>query len=117
MQHLVFVYGTLRKGECNHHLLERSEYLGMYETEPNFQLFDLGQYPGLTEGGHSIIGEIYRVDNETLAQLDILEDIPIEYRRESIETQFGQAWIYIYQQSATPEQVIESGNWLNRLPQ
>ncbi|MDG3087028.1 gamma-glutamylcyclotransferase [Vibrio hannami] len=114
MQHLVFVYGTLRKGECNHHLLAQSEYLGMYETEPNFQLFDLGQYPGLMEGMHSITGEVYRVSDSTLAELDILEDVPIEYRRESIETPFGQTWIYIYQQPVTQDQVIDSGNWLNR---
>jgi len=28
MQHLVFVYGTLRKGESNHHYLQDSEFLG-----------------------------------------------------------------------------------------
>lgn len=27
MQHLVFVYGTLRKGECNHHFLSSARFL------------------------------------------------------------------------------------------
>lgn len=42
MQHLVFVYGTLRKGESNHHFIEQSEYLGMCETLPEYALYDLG---------------------------------------------------------------------------
>ncbi|GAL14235.1 hypothetical protein JCM19233_5247 [Vibrio astriarenae] len=44
MQHLVFVYGTLRKGESNHHFIEQSEYLGMCETLPEYALYDLGAY-------------------------------------------------------------------------
>lgn len=114
MQQLVFVYGTLRKGECNHHLLAQSEYLGLYETEPSYQLFDLGDYPGLSEGSHSITGEVYRIDAATLAQLDMLEEVPVEYRRESIETPFGTAWIYLYQDTSQLDQVIDSGNWILR---
>ncbi|WED22127.1 gamma-glutamylcyclotransferase [Vibrio sp. JC009] len=114
MQHLVFVYGTLRKGECNHHLLESSEYLGMYETEPDYQLFDLGEYPGLSDGKSSVTGEVYHIDEATLAKLDLLEDVPVEYRRESINTPFGSAWIYIYQDVVPEDQVIDSGNWLFR---
>lgn len=114
MQHLVFVYGTLRRGECNHHLLEQSEYLGMFQTEPSYQLYDLGTYPGLVEGGHSVVGEVYRIDEETLGQLDMLEEVPVEYLRESIETPFGSAWIYIYQDTSQLDQVIDSGNWMLR---
>ncbi len=35
MQHLIFVYGTLRKGEGNHHFLNSAEFLGHHETELN----------------------------------------------------------------------------------
>lgn len=95
MQHLVFVYGTLRKGECNYHLLEKSEYLGRFETEPNYQLYDYGDYPGLAHGSNSVIGEVYRIDEMTLEQLDVLEDESVEFHRESIETSYGLAWVYM----------------------
>jgi len=36
MQHLVFVYGTLRKGECNHHFLSSAQFLGQHETDAQF---------------------------------------------------------------------------------
>ncbi|WP_261816555.1 gamma-glutamylcyclotransferase family protein [Vibrio gallicus] len=110
MQYLVFVYGTLRQGESNHHLLEASELLGMFETKPEYALFDLGAYPGLVEGYSAITGEIYRIDEKVLEQLDILEDVPTEYRREVLETPFGEAWIYLYQGSENGK-AIESGDW------
>lgn len=114
MSHLVFVYGTLRKGESNHHYLEHCEMLGVIETNPVYALFDLGPYPGLIEGKTSVIGEVYRVDDATLIELDLLEEVPIEYRRESIETPFGKAWIYLYQEAPHREQLIPSGDWCLR---
>jgi gamma-glutamylcyclotransferase (GGCT)/AIG2-like uncharacterized protein YtfP len=110
---LVFVYGTLRKGEINHNLLESSEFIGGYVTEPKFELHDLGEYPGLVEGTSSIVGEVYRVNDETLAQLDILEDVPIEYRRELIDTPYGPAHYYIYQGQVQGSD-IHGGDWMSR---
>ena len=34
MQHLLFVYGTLRQGESNHNFLANSQCLGHFETPP-----------------------------------------------------------------------------------
>jgi len=111
MQHLVFVYGTLRHGECNHHLLSQAQWLGNHTTLPIYSLYDLGAYPAVIEGHSAIIGEVYLVDEETLAQLDLLEDHPVTYRRELIETPFGQAWIYIYQDISQLDVIISSGDW------
>jgi gamma-glutamylcyclotransferase (GGCT)/AIG2-like uncharacterized protein YtfP len=115
MQHLVFVYGTLRKGESNSHHLVNSEFVGFCNTPPHYALYDLGPYPGLIEGEQSVVGEVYRIDDLTLADLDILEDIPIEYRREMIETSFGSAWVYLYQQPLKLEVLIKSGDWCQRV--
>jgi len=95
MQQLIFVYGTLKKGECNHHVLEQSECLGLFETEPNYQLYDHDDYPGLAHGSNSINGEIYRIDDKTLSQLDVLEDVSVDFHREQIETPYGNAWVYM----------------------
>ena len=114
MAHLVFVYGTLRSGEINHHYLAQSERLGGIRTAPNFALFDLGAYPGLVAGNQAVVGEVYRIDDATLVELDILEEVPIEYRREMIPTIFGSAWVYFYQEETKPDQLILSGDWCTR---
>ncbi len=115
MQHLVFVYGTLRKGESNHHLLESSEYLGHYETEDDYTLYDVGPYPALVPGSKAISGEVYLIDDHTLQQLDILEDVPVEYRRETINTPYGTAWIYLYQDDSSLSVEVDSGDWSQRI--
>lgn len=115
MQQLVFVYGTLRQGQNNHHLLAQSEWLGNYATPPIYSLYDLGAYPAVTEGHSVLYGEVYRVDDKTLQQLDLLEDVPVTYRREQIETQFGLAWIYFYQHGDQLETLISSGDWCQKV--
>ncbi|MCW8333164.1 gamma-glutamylcyclotransferase [Vibrio sp. SCSIO 43135] len=111
MQHLVFVYGTLRQGEVNSHLLANSELLGQFETGPHYALFDLGEYPAISDGEQSILGEVYRIDDTTLANLDVLEDVPNEYRRSSLDTPFGKAWVYLYQDESKLSVPIQSGDW------
>ncbi|MDF2153206.1 gamma-glutamylcyclotransferase [Vibrio sp. CAU 1672] len=115
MQHLVFVYGTLRQGESNHHFLRTAQFLGHHETDAQFALYDLGLCPAVSHGQRSILGEVYLIDDETLHALDKLEDVPVEYRRESISTPFGQAWIYLYQDSELLNEEIASGDWCQRV--
>jgi gamma-glutamylcyclotransferase (GGCT)/AIG2-like uncharacterized protein YtfP len=61
------------------------------------------------------MGEIYMVDDDTLVLLDQLEEVPIEHRRETIETPFGTAWIYLYQDESKLTDVIASGDWCQRI--
>lgn len=111
MQHLVFVYGTLRQGQSNHHYVQDCELLGRFDTPKEFALFDLGAYPALTCGSKSVVGEVYVINDEVLASLDRLEDVPVKYRREQIETTFGLAWVYLYQLELTANKEILSGDW------
>ncbi|KAB0463124.1 gamma-glutamylcyclotransferase family protein [Vibrio kanaloae] len=113
MRHLVFVYGTLRQGQSNHHYVQGCELLGRFDTPKEFALFDLGAYPALTCGSKSVAGEVYVINDEVLASLDQLEDVPVEYRREQIETIFGLAWVYLYQLELTANKEILSGDWCN----
>ncbi|GAB2642422.1 gamma-glutamylcyclotransferase family protein [Vibrio panuliri] len=115
MQHLVFVYGTLRQGESNHHYLANAQLLGLHETAPNYALYDLGAYPAVISGHQAIFGEVYLVDEVMLQALDQLEDVPVEYRRELIDTPFGQAWIYLYQDASLLDVIISSGDWSQRV--
>ncbi|MDH6019018.1 gamma-glutamylcyclotransferase family protein [Vibrio splendidus] len=114
MQHLVFVYGTLRKDQSNHHYLKQCECLGRFDTPEEYALFDLVAYPAMIFGKKSVVGEVYIINDEILESLDRLEDVPVEYRREQIETIFGLAWVYLYQLDLTANKEILSGDWCKR---
>lgn len=112
MAHRVFVYGTLRQGQANHHLLVGAELLGPHCTEPCFSLYHLGAYPGLTRGGFtSVLGEVYRVKASALRQLDRLEDYPRLYSRILVPSPWGAAWLYCYRGSVQDRPLIRSGDW------
>lgn len=96
----VFVYGSLKKGFSNHHLLENQIYLGNTLTKQNqFKMHHLGHYPGITTGGNKhIFGEVYEIDEVCLNQLDHLENNGVEYSRCLIDLMnFEKAWMYFYQ--------------------
>lgn len=70
----VFVYGTLLRGCGNHDLLKGQDFLGAAKTNPEFIFVHVGGFPGLVEGGETIIlGEVYEVDDDCLRRLDSLE--------------------------------------------
>lgn len=88
----VFVYGTLKNGQPNHHWLTNAtnglaEFLAEGKTENLFPLVIATKYnvpfllnkPGT---GKNLKGEIYNVDETMLAKLDILEDYPRLYDRQ-----------------------------------
>ena len=59
-------------------------------------------------------GEVYRIDNATLAELDALRTRGGEYARQLIQTPYGSAWMYVYQRPVDGLKLIESGDWLDR---
>ena len=84
----LFIYGTLKRGQTNHHLLAEQCYLGEVATARRFRLLSLGWYPGLAEArtdrvGLSIEGEAWEVTRKCLEILDHYEGS--EYRRCRIE--------------------------------
>lgn len=104
---LVFVYGTLMSGEYNNTLMSGSTMLGTYTTPPEYTMVDLGSFPGVVKGGTTAItGEVWEVEDLTI--LDSLEGHPDFYCREIIDTDFGQAWMYIWQGK------IHTGYWRTR---
>jgi gamma-glutamylaminecyclotransferase len=112
MRHRVFVYGTLLRGEVNHYLLAGAEFLGPHRTDACYTLYDLGAYPGLSRGGRTAVtGEVYRVDEAGMRQLDRLEDYPRLYDRLLIPSAYGRAWIYVYRGRLNDRPVIPSGDW------
>jgi gamma-glutamylcyclotransferase (GGCT)/AIG2-like uncharacterized protein YtfP len=91
---LLFVYGSLKAGYENAHLLARATFLGAARTAPGYHLVRYVEgYPGLLRApaaSAAVTGELYEVDAELLAELDVFEDCPTLYERVSIELQDGQ---------------------------
>ena len=114
---LISVYGSLRKNMGNDHLLSTSNYLGDFQTKPEFSLYSLGYYPGLKTGGNtSVTMEVYEVDEKTAERVDRLEGYtPGEkatfYDKIPIETPYGEASVYIYVNDIPQERLVESGDW------
>ena len=118
MKHPIFVYGTLKKGEGNHFLLNGSDYICATQTSGKFTLLDLGSYPAviISPKNYFISGEIYEIDDYVLAQLDQLEDYPNYYIRRMIMTQAGMlAWMY-YFPAYHGELIMDSGDWSQTKP-
>ena len=104
--HRVFVYGTLKRGFRNHRFLENADFVGKAYTVAAYRMLD-GRFPVLRDGGPNlkqIGGEVYDVDDRTLAQLDDLEDVASGmYDREEIDVMLvtpsnaeaSRAFIYI----------------------
>ena len=114
---LISVYGSLRKGMGNDHLLSTSEYLGEFQTKPEFSLYSLGFYPGLKTGGTtSVTMEVYSVDDTVAERVDRLEGYSpggnnTFYDKIPIETPYGEASVYIYVNDIPQERLVESGDW------
>lgn len=118
-KYLVGVYGSLRKKMGNHsYYLSNSEYKGTFTTEPEYTLHSLSHYPGLKQNGnHSVVMEVYEVDENTLDSLNQLEGYypgrkSTFYNRIEINTPWGKAFTYIYVNELSNESIVESGDWV-----
>ncbi|XP_074652136.1 putative gamma-glutamylcyclotransferase CG2811 [Tubulanus polymorphus] len=91
-KHLVFVYGTLKKSQPNHHWFSKGgsyQFVGAAKLSEPRPMVVAGPYnipyiidcPGT---GKNVVGEVYDIDDEAFAHLDILEDYPIHYTRKQI---------------------------------
>ena len=114
---LVFVYGSLKRGQVNHGQLQGCAWQG--EAELNgLALYDLGPFPMAIPADPEarLWGEIYSVDAEQLARLDHFEGAPRLYERQRWHLSDGRTvWVYV----GRPRQVrhvrrISSGCWQGR---
>jgi len=113
MIHRIFVYGTLKRGHSNSALLEGSEFLGEAATVLTYKAVTHPAYSTVGTSfpvimrdprGKAVVGEIYTVDDATLARLDNLERDGRSYDRLMIEVSLPrstegplttQAFIYV----------------------
>lgn len=117
-KHLLFVYGTLRRGGENE--ITRNYPNAVYAGDASVmgRLFDMGGYPAivLDDEAASVIGEVYEIDDATLGKLDSFE-LDADYRRTPIDVEIHETrrscWIYVppaVHCARKPE--ILSGDWI-----
>ncbi|MFV0445549.1 MAG: gamma-glutamylcyclotransferase [Planctomycetaceae bacterium] len=110
---LVFVYGTLKRGDIRAGALLHQVFLGTAHTEPMYRLRDCGEYPGLIAvpaAGLSIEGEVYDVTPECLRRLDEVEGVAEQlYARRPVSLrppyadQSVEAYFYLWETSDLPD--------------
>ncbi|HVF42025.1 MAG TPA: gamma-glutamylcyclotransferase family protein [Pyrinomonadaceae bacterium] len=117
-KHLVFVYGTLRRGgvRAMPGLFPGSEFVGVAGVRGS--LYDFGEYPGLVldGAGSPVAGEVYEVGEDVLKELDDIE-APAHYSRREVEVSLGgegvRCWVYEPDLSLYPRrELIASGDWI-----
>ena len=117
-KHLVFVYGTLRRGGgcAMSKRFPNSKFIA--DAKVSGCLYDLGAYPGLllNESNSLVIGEVYEVDDEILNKLDDFEASSYYWRKQveiSLGTHRSICWIYEPNpEFYSPYTLITSGDWI-----
>lgn len=120
---LVFVYGTLRRGGSNHFRLAGAEFVTAGTIAG--RMYRIDWYPGivLDAAGDEIQGEVYAVDPELLAALDVFEGLSAgeiegsEYRRVRTtvmrqDSHTLSAWVWEWLGITDETQRLTDGDWL-----
>ena len=117
----VVVYGTLRKGYGNHHLLETSSFLGNCLTKDKYSMFASGiPFVNKKINKTQIVGEVYEVTEPVLRRLDMLEGYSPEdhenswYKREEIPVVMedqSETNAFIYFNNVETGTEVESGDY------
>ncbi len=104
----IFVYGTLKKGQINHHWLcgyrGNSRIAPVPAIAPGIVLHAGPHYPLAIRGRGKAIGEVYTITESILRKLDGLENHPDDYHREITPVMTVQGhrilvWIYLHHQA------------------
>lgn len=82
-KHLLFAYGTLKRGFSRHSVLREQRYIGIARTEPKYGMFGYGGFPALVDetlaevsgvtAKNRIFGELYEVDDACIQEIDKIE--------------------------------------------
>lgn len=107
---LVFTYGSLKRGFQNHSFLEGSRFVAeATSADRSYYMWSGGYFPFAAEcaSGAAVRGEVFEVDEATLARLDRLEGHPQFYcrRERKFDCDDGverTAWVYLIPDDQVP---------------
>ena len=94
----VFTYGTLMRGQSAEYLMGNAEW-GGHACLHGYAMTDLDSFPGISESAsETALGEVWFVDDDTLAHLDRYEGEGSLYirRQVQVENSYGRLDAYAY---------------------
>jgi len=108
---LVFVYGSLKRGFPLNGALRTAEFIGTVPLQ-GYTLHSAGAFPYMVPCAlGTVLGEVYRVDDETLSRLDRIEQEGTLYKREAIGVYEGEE---VYSYLAKSVQDTGFSEWKNQ---
>lgn len=112
----VAVYGSLRKGLYNHYLMSHSDFIKTVSVEVPFKMISMSdRFPALipTKENNLVVFELYKVDDKTARNLDILEGYPDFYSKKYIKIEDEDYLVYYLSplKITNEGEVVESGDW------
>jgi gamma-glutamylaminecyclotransferase len=118
-ENFIFVYGTLKYGHGNARFLSTSTFIGG-GTIKGFVMLHLGGCPGIVPHADpkwTIEGEVYRVTDSVLSNIDKLEGHPNFYERTLVDVEgvFSEkVWTYVLKQDQlyVGRAYIPTGRWM-----
>ncbi len=122
---LLFVYGTLRRGE-RADLGRNLQTDFISEDRINGKIFSVGWYPGVKTNPVKsfdpevdyVVGDVFRLrDASIIAMLDAYEGYPSLFGRLQTVTEAGhKVWVYTYNHEVGDHQQLPGGDWKCRVP-
>lgn len=118
--HLLAVYGDLREGCSSHNeILKHQTRIGDFDSEPIYSMYSFTTFPALVKNGNtSIKMEVYEITDRILNRLNRLQtyekgkEVDNFYNIETIDTPYGEAKVYIFNQKVTGKALISTGDWV-----
>lgn len=113
MRDRIAVYGTLKRAfgvQQRLGVANRLSYVGPCRLRGD--LYDLGRYPGLAEGGGEVEAELFEVlDASVVPELDRFEGPGYERRKVELLEPQGRAWVYVLLRRPPESRRIAAGRW------
>jgi len=114
---IVFVYGSLRKGELHYEGFKQQfgneiEYLET-TTVKGFDLYRLWGYPGIKVGQGTLVVDVLRCGPEAKASMDRME-IGANYSVKPLQVNNYVGEIYLYEGEVQEVNKIDHGDWKKR---
>lgn len=112
----VAVYGSLRKGLYNHYLMSHSDFIKTVSVEVPFKMISMSdRFPALIpiKENNLVVFELYKIDDKTARNLDILEGYPDFYSKKYIKIEDEDYLVYYLSplKITNEEEVVKSGDW------
>lgn len=111
--YLIFVYGTLMKGQSAHSMLGNGIYCDKFLLK-DYAMYNLSRYPGIKEKENETVqGEGYFVDEGMLKDMDAYEGEGSLYDRKEVivESIYGDLRAFVYVYKGNPTGDIQRTKW------